>query len=105
MSQRSVLVAGSANLDFVVRAGHIPAPGETVLGRELRTFPGGKGANQAVACARAGGAQTAMLLALGDDAFAAPVEESLRSAGVRLHIVRSARATGTAFVCVSDDAA
>lgn len=100
-----ILVAGSANLDFVVRATHIPAAGETVLGREFRTFPGGKGANQAIACARAGGVETAMLLALGDDAFAAPIEESLREAGVRLHIVRSrGRATGTAFICVADDA-
>lgn len=100
-----VLVAGSANLDFVVRASHVPAPGETVLGRELALFPGGKGANQAVACARAGGAPTRMLLALGDDAHAAPIERSLREAGVEPHIVRVAdRATGTAFVCVSDDA-
>ena len=100
-----ILVAGSANLDFVVRAGHIPAPGETVLGREFRTFPGGKGANQAVACARAGGVATAMLLALGDDAFAAPLEASLQDAGVQLHIKRSAdQPTGTAFICVSDDA-
>ncbi len=104
-SRRNVLVAGSANLDFVVRAAHVPAPGETVLGREFNTFPGGKGANQAVACARAGGAPTQMLLALGDDAYAAPLEASLRSAGVTLHIVRAHNvATGTAFVCLSDDA-
>jgi ribokinase len=100
-----ILVAGSANLDFVVRAAHIPAPGETVLGREFRTFPGGKGANQAIACARAGGVATAMLVALGDDAFAAALEASLREAGVALHIVRSRdEPTGTAFICVSDDA-
>ena len=99
-----VLVAGSANLDFVVRAARVPAPGETVLGRGLRTFPGGKGANQAVACARAGGAATRMLLALGDDAFAAPVEASLRDAGVALALRRIAgTATGTAFVCLADD--
>lgn len=100
-----ILVAGSANLDFVVRAPHIPAPGETVLGREFRTFPGGKGANQAIACARAGGSPTAMLLAFGADAFAAPIEESLRRAGVQLHLVRvEGQPTGTAFICVSDDA-
>jgi len=104
-STATVLVAGSANLDFVVRAAHIPAPGETVLGREFRTFPGGKGANQAIASARAGGAPTGMLLALGDDAYAAPVEASLREAGVVLHIVRAAeQPTGTAFICVSDSA-
>lgn len=102
-SRPSILVAGSANLDFVVRAPHVPAPGETVLGGEFRTFPGGKGANQAVACARAGGAETRLLLALGDDAFAVPVEESLRAAGVRLEIKRQRElATGTAFICVSD---
>jgi ribokinase len=98
-----ILVAGSANLDFVVRAPRIPEPGQTVLGTDLKTYPGGKGANQAVACARAGLAPTAMLLALGDDDFAAPIEASLNCAGVRLHVVRVRnRSTGTAFICVSD---
>ncbi len=97
-----ILVAGSANLDFVVRADHIPRPGETVLGRDFQTFPGGKGANQAVACARAGGVPTQMLLALGNDAFATPLESSLQGAGVQMHIVRDAgQATGTAFICLS----
>lgn len=99
-----IMIAGSANLDFVVRAPRIPAPGETVLGHEFRTFPGGKGANQAIACARAGGCDTGMLLALGDDAFAAPIERSLAESGVRMHVVRVAEPTGTAFICVSDDA-
>ena len=100
-----ILVAGSANLDFVVRASHIPAPGETVLGHDFKTFPGGKGANQAIAVARSGGAATTMILALGSDAFAVPLEESLNAAGVRLHIKRMKdQPTGTAFICVSDDA-
>lgn len=100
-----IFVAGSANLDFVVRAAHIPAPGETVLGRDFKTYPGGKGANQAVAAARAGAATTHMLLALGADAHAAVLEQSLQQAGVHCHIVRDTqRATGTAFICVSDDA-
>ena len=100
-----ILVAGSANLDFVVRAPHIPSPGETVLGRDFKTFPGGKGANQAVACARAGGAPTHMLLALGNDAFATPIEASLTESHVQLHLVRvPEHPTGTAFICVSDDA-
>jgi ribokinase len=101
----TVLVAGSANLDFVARASHVPGPGETVLGRDFGIFPGGKGANQAVACARAGGVSTRMLLALGEDVFAPLIEESLRGAGVQLHVVRVAeRATGAALICVSDDA-
>ena len=100
-----IFVAGSANLDFVVRASRIPAPGETVLGRDFKTFPGGKGANQALACARAGGVDTEMLLALGDDGFAAQIESSLSAAGVQLQVVRVAdQPTGTAFICVADDA-
>ncbi|MGH8179275.1 MAG: ribokinase [Steroidobacter sp.] len=99
-----ILVAGSANLDFVVQASHIPAPGETVLGRDFKTYPGGKGANQAVACARAGGIATEMLLALGADASAALIETSLNDSGVRTHVVRVEQPTGAAFICVSDDA-
>ena len=100
-----ILVAGSSNLDFVVRAHHIPAPGETVLGRDFKTFPGGKGANQAVACARAGGAPTTLLTAMGADSFAAPIEASLSQASVALNIVRvTEQPTGTAFICVSEDA-
>jgi ribokinase len=100
-----ILVAGSANLDFVVQVPHIPAVGETVLGSDLAFFPGGKGANQAIACARAGGALTEMLLALGDDWFADPVKASLSEAGVRLYPVKvSDKRTGAAFICVSDDA-
>ncbi len=100
-----ILVAGSSNLDFVVRAHHIPAPGETVLGRDFKTFPGGKGANQAVACARAGGAPTTLLTAMGADAFAAPIEASLKEASVLLNMVRvTDQPTGTAFICVSEDA-
>lgn len=99
-----IFVAGSANLDFVVRAPHIPAPGETVLGRDFQTFPGGKGANQAVACARAGAVATHMLLALGDDANAAPLTAALVAAGVQTYIVRvKNQASGTAFICVADD--
>lgn len=100
-----ILVAGSSNLDFVVRAHHIPAPGETVLGRDFKTFPGGKGANQAVACARTGGAPTTLLTAMGADSFAAPIEASLKDASVTLNVVRvSDHPTGTAFICVSEDA-
>jgi ribokinase len=100
-----ILVAGSANLDFVVRAPHIPLPGETVLGRELSFFPGGKGANQAIACARAGDTVTEMLLAVGDDWFAEPIEASLSAAGVGMHKIQVPdQRTGAAFICVSDDA-
>ena len=72
-----ILVAGSANVDFVVRANHIPRPGETVLGQSFQTFAGGKGANQAVACCKAGGASTQLLAALGADAHASVIEASI----------------------------
>ena len=49
-----VVVAGSANMDLVAMADVLPRPGETVLGREFAMVPGGKGANQAIAAARAG---------------------------------------------------
>lgn len=100
-----ILVAGSANLDFVVRAAHIPAAGETVLGHAFNTYPGGKGANQAVACARAGGAITHMLLAVGQDDHAQPLLDSLNAANVTLNTVLTpGQATGCAFICVADNA-
>ncbi|HVF16994.1 MAG TPA: PfkB family carbohydrate kinase, partial [Steroidobacteraceae bacterium] len=104
-ARSTILVAGSANVDFVVRAAHVPAPGETILGRDFAMFPGGKGANQAIACARAGGARTEMLLALGNDTFAPIVEDSLRRAEVELHVVRCKdQPTGVALICLADDA-
>ena len=99
----SVLVAGSANIDFVVRVPHIPAPGETVLGGDLSVVPGGKGANQAIAAARAGGAETRLLAALGDGNFARVLIASLENAGVALHRVASDRPTGAALITVSDE--
>ena len=99
-----ILVAGSANVDFVVRANHIPRPGETVLGQSFQTFAGGKGANQAVACCKAGGASTQLLAALGGDAHASVIEASVKAAAVELLPVRvSNQPTGAAFICVSDD--
>ena len=99
-----ILVAGSANVDFVVRANHIPRPGETVLGQSFQTFAGGKGANQAVACCKAGGASTQLLAALGADAHASVIEASVKAAAVELLSVRVSNvSTGAAFICVSDD--
>ena len=97
-----VLVAGSANVDYVVRASHIAAPGETVLGGDLAVYPGGKGANQAVASARAGGAATRLLAAMGDDASAELLKRSIADAGVELDLVQSERPTGAALITVSD---
>ena len=64
----SVLVVGSINMDLVVNTDRFPGPGETVLGQSFSTFPGGKGANQAVAARRLG-AQVSMIGCVGKDAF------------------------------------
>src|SRR5690349_8789552 len=64
-----VVVCGSLNMDVVVQSARLPERGETILGAEVSFLPGGKGLNQAIACARLG-VPTAMVGAVGNDAFA-----------------------------------
>ena len=94
-----VTVVGSLNMDLVVRAPRIPEPGETIIGGEFRTVPGGKGANQAVAAARLG-AQVAMVGRVGGDAFGGLLLENLAVAGVdHTFVARDAEAaTGVALM-------
>jgi ribokinase len=80
-SMRRVIVVGSVNMDLVVRAPRHPRPGETVLGDSFQTFPGGKGANQAVAAARLG-AHAALVAMLGKDAFGDALDAFLRSEAI-----------------------
>jgi len=96
-----VLVIGGINLDLVFRAPHIPAPGETAGGATLARFPGGKGANQAVAAARAG-ARVTLLGAVGTDEAGEYLLSTLRAAGVDVrHVARDATGhTGTAAIVV-----
>lgn len=99
-----VVVVGSANVDLVVDVPRHPRGGETILGGDLRRTAGGKGANQAVAAARAGGAVTSFVGALGRDDAADLLLGSLESAGVRTDVVRRVEApTGTALITVSPD--
>ncbi|WP_024287429.1 ribokinase [Cellulomonas sp. KRMCY2] len=99
-----VVVVGSANIDLVVPVPRHPGAGETVLGGDLTRSPGGKGANQAVAAARAGGARTTLLAAMGDDDAAELLLGSLGAAGVRTDLVtRLEVPTGTAMIGVSPD--
>jgi ribokinase len=71
---KKILVVGSSNTDLVIKVPEIPRPGETLIGTEFRTFPGGKGANQAVAAARAGG-DVVFIASVGDDPYG---EEAIR---------------------------
>ncbi|MFJ3408130.1 ribokinase [Promicromonospora sp. NPDC090134] len=99
-----VVVVGSANVDLVVDVPRHPAGGETILGGDLRRTPGGKGANQAVAAARAGGADTTFVGALGQDESGELLLASLDGAGVRTDVVERVDApTGTALITVSPD--
>ena len=77
-----ILVVGSLNMDLVVSVARHPKPGDTVLGGDLQNFPGGKGANQAVAAAKAGG-EVGMLGLVGSDAYGARLLEKLSRCGRR----------------------
>lgn len=100
MRLTEIVVVGSVNLDLVVTAPTLPQPGETVLGGDLRTVPGGKGANQAVAAARAG-ARCAFIGAVGQDAFAQPLRDNLAAAGVALRGLRTVPGpSGVALITV-----
>ncbi len=94
-----ITVVGSVNLDLVALCEVLPRPGETVSGATLERFPGGKGANQAVACARLG-AQVRMVAAVGRDAFAEEALAGLRGAGVDLDLHVEDDPTGIALITV-----
>lgn len=95
-----LLVVGSANADLVVGVERRPAPGETVLGTDLVTHPGGKGANQSVAAARLG-ARTALLARVGDDAHGRLLLDSQRAAGAdTVGVLVGGAPTGVALITV-----
>lgn len=99
-----IAVVGSANMDLVWSAPRIPQPGESIIGRDLAEFPGGKGANQAVAAARLG-ARVQFVGAVGKDSFGERLERSLAAAGVGLNYLsrmEDGTPTGTAGIFVSE---
>ncbi|MBZ5667193.1 MAG: ribokinase [Acidobacteriia bacterium] len=96
--KREIVVVGSINLDLVASSSRIPLAGETVAGSTFRTFPGGKGANQAVAAARLGRAVT-ILGKLGNDVFSVELRDSLEQAGVETGPVENvADSSGVALI-------
>ncbi|MGW6566229.1 ribokinase [Streptomyces sp. NPDC054975] len=99
----SIVVLGSTNMDLVAFVSRAPARGETVTGREFRTIPGGKGANQAVAAARAG-ADVSMIGAVGTDDFGQRLHAALDTAGVDTDLLRTVEGpSGTAHIVVDDE--
>ncbi len=97
-----ILVFGSINADFFLNVKSLPRPGETVLCPSYTFYPGGKGANQAVAAARLG-AEVMFAGSVGKDPYGGQVLKSLRDVGINLNRVNSkGTTTGTAFVVVAE---
>ncbi len=104
MTPPRLTVVGSLNLDLIVRVARFPRPGETLLGADFITAPGGKGANQAVAAARLG-AEVRMVGRVGDDPFGGRLLMALDEAEVDRSAVltTSGVATGVAMITVAAD--
>ncbi|MEU9922758.1 ribokinase [Streptomyces griseoluteus] len=98
-----IVVLGSTNMDLVTYVARAPQRGETVTGREFRTIPGGKGANQAMAAARAG-ATVSLIGAVGNDAYGVRLRDNLEHSGVDTDFLRTVEGpSGTAHIVVDDE--
>lgn len=99
-----ISVVGSSNTDMILQASNLPQPGETILGGNFSIAAGGKGANQAVAAARAGG-EVGLLARVGDDLFGQQAIEGFKREGINVqHVLSDADSpSGVALVFVSDD--
>jgi ribokinase len=104
VSTRSIVVVGSSNTDMIIRVPRIPRAGETLLGGEFLTAAGGKGANQAVGAARAGGKVT-LIARVGKDALGDQAIAGLRSDGIDVSCVfrDTVAASGVALIFVAED--
>lgn len=102
----SIVVIGSLNMDFVISVERLPLPGETILGQNFRTIPGGKGANQAYAAAKLTGSGTEVRMAgrIGGDSFGKALKDNLAGVGVDVGGVldTAAEATGVALIHVDE---
>ncbi len=97
-----IIVFGSLNMDLVAQVPRLPKPGETLLGKDFTTVPGGKGANQAVAAARLG-APTMMVGRVGEDSFGVALCNSLQASNVVTDLVLTAKGpSGVALINVDE---
>ena len=99
---KKILVVGSSNTDLIIKVPEIPRPGETLLGGQFQTFPGGKGANQAVAAARAGG-EVVFIAAVGDDAYGAEAIKCYKEDHINTEDIKVCKGvpSGIAMITVS----
>ncbi len=99
---KKVVVVGSLNMDLVVKTESLPKPGETVAGKNFYTFPGGKGANQAVAIAKLG-AEVFHVGKIGKDSFGKALVASLQNANVNTDHIETSESepTGVALITVN----
>ena len=104
-SRRQILVVGSSNTDMVIKAAHLPRPGETILGGTFFMNPGGKGANQAVAIARLGGPVT-FICKTGSDIFGHQSQQLFEEEGINTSYVfsDSGNPSGVALITVDEKA-
>ena len=105
ISRRQILVVGSCNTDMVIKAAHLPRPGETILGGTFFMNPGGKGANQAVAIARLGGSVT-FICKTGSDIFGHQSQQLFEEEGINTSYVfsDSGNPSGVALIPVDEKA-
>jgi ribokinase len=103
MHKAPVIVIGSSNTDMVIKTAHLPLPGETILGGTFFMNAGGKGANQAVAAARLGGAVT-FIAKLGDDIFGREALQLFKKEGIDTDciVVDAQHPSGVALITVDD---
>ena len=99
---KKVVVVGSSNTDMILQVEHLPQPGETILGGQFAMAAGGKGANQAVAAARAGG-EVAFVARVGEDLFGKQAVEGLERDGIDVrYVVQDSEApSGVALIFVA----
>ncbi len=100
-----IIVVGSSNTDMVIKADHIPAPGETVLGGKFFMNPGGKGANQAVAVARLGG-DVIFITKIGRDVFGVELLKKFKKEGINTEFaaIHKSKPSGVALITLGNNA-
>ena len=100
---KKIVVVGSSNTDLIIKVPEIPRPGETLLGGEFMTFPGGKGANQAVAAARAGG-DVVFIASVGDDTYGTEAIKGYKLDNINTEDIKICKGvpSGIAMITISE---